>query len=570
MSKLNFRTVQRATALTALSVLMACAPGSGPSSILPTFTDQRPEGRRYVDYLSLDGGMTEIALDIEKRKLDGAGGRRLTFTSDTQYDPSNAPVLSRTQVVKEMERLKTCLLDAWPGPKPDVNVIIKSGLPPQAEALPNQISLNIGLIAAPNISGGEIAFIMAHELSHVLLDHYSRSEFNKQQAEVLGKVADAAVLAAYMSEMRGKRSGNSITFFLEDESDAHTAAAYAVAAYGASQFVVDGLIESSWSRAQEYESDRLALDLLENAGLTSDFSYQALRRIETFQNDQKTRLQQFDQIAEARMNKAAESKDPNLIITTGIGVFTSAVSQAALDLWDLLDRSHPSPAARVSEVDGYLGEFDEADPVEPTVTCDLKRVERAVKRNDVRNTYNALQSSFEVDGLIMREDYAGARSAAQKGLRAGLERHPVTRMAAYRADNASGRHKQALGHLQSIRLNADTPLSVYTLLVTEYIARNRMQPALETIIKAEQYYLKDYFYPARIQIASARENLPEVIALKARCEASIIDKIKSACTNILSTRKAAAVEGDGSTGSAVGNALDSFFGGLENLTLPSE
>ncbi|MEM7525156.1 MAG: M48 family metalloprotease [Pseudomonadota bacterium] len=559
-------------ALIAVVALGACAKGGGVA-IAPVvgLSDNRPEGRRYVDYLISDGGLEEISLDIQKRSSAAGAGAPLSFLGQLSFDPYNAPVLNDSPVRRELRSLTSCLIDAWPGPKPEVNIIVNSGLAPSGQALPNEISINLGLIAAEDVSGGEVAFVLAHELAHVLLDHYERAEFLNQQKEIAEHMAQAATLAVYASELRARRSSSGgFEFFVKDEGQVAEAAVYTLAAYSASQIVADGIIESSWSRTQEFESDRLALDLMQNAGLSDQFGYQALRRIAAFQAGQKGRLDRLDDAAGKQMEAAVATGDANMIIRAGADVFTKAAVSAVLDVYDEINSTHPTAEEREGEIDGYLEEFEDGPRPEALTACNFDRLDRAMGARRVRNVYNAISSAAEVDDLLLNGDINGARRAAEKGFSAGLRRHPVTRMAAFRVENAAGRPTQALAHLEQIRRSQDTPLAVHTTIAGEYLVRGRYRQASRALDTGEKYFRKDFFYPKRLQLAIAREDLEDIARYRAACKATTIEPIQSACDDVLSNRevatKNAVLGGEATPTGAFGGFLESLQDAASSLT----
>lgn len=564
---MRFQSVAAAAALSVALSSCAQAPAFAPSIGIG---DNRPEGRRYVDYLLQDGGLTEISVDIANRAGAADRGEALSFLGQENFEPYNAPVLRDSRVERELTSLAACMIDAWGGPKPRVDVIIGSSLTPSAQALPNQISVNLGLIASSDITAGEIAFVLAHELSHVFLDHYERSEFLEQQKEIADTMAKAAILAVYASELRArKKPGGGIEFFSKDEGQVSEAAVYTLAAYAASQLVADGILESSWSRTQEYEADRLGLDLLENSAISNQFSYQALRRLATYQALQKTRLDRLEKAANMQMAAAVETGDPNMIIRAGADVFTKAAIAAALDIYDAIDVAHPTPADREGAIDGYLEEFASAPAVAPLATCRFDRLERALGERRVRNVYAAIQSAAEVDDLILEQNYQGARRAAGRSLTAGLERHPVTRMAAFRAENAAGRPVEALRHLQQIAINRNTPLAVHSTIAGEYLVRGRHREASRALDAGEKFFRRDFFLPKRLQIAFAEENEAAIIRYRAECDASTIESIRDACADVRRNRERAATDaalGDGtSEGGLFGRMFDGIRVGAEDL-----
>lgn len=546
-------------AATLAAFLAGCAPPGGLTT--NGVADNRPEGRRYVDYLLSDGGLQEIEAALTTRGQSAAKGQGLSFLSGRNLNPYNAPLLGRTRARRELNRLASCMIEAWGGPKPTVDVVISSGLAPAGQALPNQVAINLGLITAEDITVGEIAFVLAHELSHVFLDHYGREEAFRMQTIAADKLSQAALVAVVMSEMRGRRTSRGFDFFVRDDNNIAANASYVMAAYAVSQVAADGVIESSWARTQEFEADRLALDILARAGLSEEFGYQALRRVSRFQEDQKTRLENMETVSERKMNEAAAAGDANMIVSTGVEVFSKAVVSAALDLYDFIDRTHPSPAAREKQLDRYLNEFDDAAPVVPVVTCNTNRLERALRSSTIKSARKSIEAAFEVDAFLARGDINGARGSFNRSIQGGLSRHPVPRLAGFRVETAARRPGRALAHLERIRRGPNTPLAVHVTLASEYMTRKRYKNALSVIRKGEEYFLEDFFYPSRLQIAVAQGDQAEAARILALCELSSIDSIKESCGEIADSRKKL-VRGRQSDDNSPAGVFDEFIKSL--------
>lgn len=504
----------------------------------------RPDGTRFITHLENTGQMPQLATKYEERAKTTFAG--VSFSGQPNFNTQNAPLLAGSRVERDLNTLAKCLLQAWPGEKPNFRVFISSGLTPSAQALPREVSVNVGLLTADQISIGEVTFVLAHEISHILLDHYGRKEFLDEQKNVASKLAQAAVLAAYASEMRVQRSGNSVVFRIDNQDTITQAALYSLAAYQGSQLLADGLIESSWNRTQEYEADRLAADVLERTGLSGEFAYDSFDRLIAWEENRQTRLQAFEKIAEEKMDAAAkeavEKRNVNVLVQAGAKVFIEGATRGLLDIYERVDTTHPTPQARSDEFAEYQQGLSEAPPVEPSVTCDTSNLERSLKARDLQRARDALEAAFAVDKLLLEGDVQGARDAAKRALRRPVKNHPVTRLAAFRADSQAGRSGPALAHLQAIRINESTPLSVYAVLAGQYLERARYLEARRTLKQGERYFLRDYFLPQYLQVALGQNQIEAAESLRNECRESQVDGVWKACRKVLENRAATSQE----------------------------
>lgn len=588
--------LSRMTALAALAVLATgCKQVPIPAVLSPGV--DRPENRRYMEYLTAGGGLADL----------GAGqtapgpikrDRAVSFIGARSYEPYAAPVLVGDPLQRELDRLLTCIAAGWPGAKPDrLRLSIGSSAAPSAQALPDEISVNVGLLGIADedmpreqrnrlreTRPAEIAFILAHEYAHVLLDHYGRAEFVAAQKRALQGATELAVLAAYAAEVRGRRTGDRMEFFLEDEHAAGRHALTAVGIYAASQILAEGVIESSWSRTQEYEADLLALDLLEAAGIDSSGALNALDGMQRHLEASKTRMQTMDRQARAIMDEAAKTADPSMIIAAGAQVMMTATMNFVLDLYDRIDVSHPSPMTRKEEVQNYGMEIEMLDAPAPAARgCRLDRLKNQLAKGKADKVARAIRQAAEAEEKLLEGDVDGARALAAAALRGpGLASHPVPNIAAFHVESRAGRPARALRHLENItrRANADTPFSVYTLIAGEYLVRRRWREMERVISAGEQHFPKEMFYPQRLQLVAARGDDEGYERMRERCADAEDDDIRAACRQIHANRakkdgggglfasaQAGAGKGVGATGAGSGQAATGS-GAAEGLLAP--
>ena len=525
-------------ALAAAALLGLTACGLERHVPIPGVSDtaRRPENTRLVDFLVQDGSIAKLNSTLLGRHVRVENPYGLTFTGEANVRGENAPLLAGSAVERELKALKTCLLRGWPGHPPDVDLIILSNLSPGAEALPNEIAIHIGLLVADDVQMGEIAFVMAHELSHVLLDHYTRKEFLDEQKEIAQGLAQAGIIAAYTAELRPVRSGKGYDLRVRDSAQVARSTAIALAAFNSSQVLADGLVESAWSRIQESEADQLAHDLLQNVGLSPEFGFVVLDRQKTFASGRKTRLEEYATDLERSMEEAIGKGDVNSIVKSTAENLGKAANAALKDAYDYFDADHPSPEQRSEDLDRYRTKLTPRDEVATPPPCDLAGLERSLETTPVRRAERALRAADLARTAVRRGDLKTAQAQVAIALDGPLARHPTTRLAAHAAARAANNSRLATQHLEAIPIDRNTPSLVFVLLAQEYRLQGRLNEASTVLDKGERKFPPDLFLPSRLQIAFAAQDHEGFARHAARCRASAYENVRATCKEVIENR----------------------------------
>lgn len=179
-----------------------------------------------------------------------------------------------------------------------------------AYSLPDgSIVVGFGLLDRAQ-SDDEVAFVLAHELGHVRLGHFSKNATMQKRRELIGQLDQ---LYQVGSAMRGGGLGG----FNSAEAAAGRRAG---ATADLLNFMNNVMVEPSWSRAQEDEADVIGFDLAQLAPYAADTA--SARVFDTIQADKENR---------AALSKALEeqlSKELGRAVTSG--TVTSMMSGGGL------------------------------------------------------------------------------------------------------------------------------------------------------------------------------------------------------------------------------------------------
>ncbi len=154
------------------------------------------------------------------------------------------------------------LLEGWKGPRPQLQVVIQAEPYYHGEARPSGLMvISLGTFNADKgvTSEDELALLIAHELSHVLLGHLDDAQTMQNVTHLLELLAQGFLTYsdASKSHMVGKQ--------LQIEGDPRLYRRGLLASLATDSLLQD-LLAPSFGRGKELEADRLGIDLARRAG----------------------------------------------------------------------------------------------------------------------------------------------------------------------------------------------------------------------------------------------------------------------------------------------------------------
>ena len=459
---------------------------------------------------------------------------------------ADAPLPVPRRVERELVELRDCLLAGWAGEAAAPEVVVSSNLLPGGEAVPDRVTLYLGLLAGEDATAAKTAFVLAHELAHTLLDHYDRVEFLQGQERVTAGLATAGVVASVLAETDVRRQGDQLDVAVADQDAVDSDTRAVLAAFAVGRILLDGVIESSWSREQELQADLLGVDLLVNGGVPRFAAPNALQAVQAFEAQRETRLARFEDIAAYRIEQAVETGELATIVDTAAGVVVEAGRRGLADLYDIVDAPTLDVDARMTALRDYDEHaFVGRDVAAMTVgePCEVGGLEQALADPRMGRLYDAVFAANGVELALLEGDRATARARVDEALAGELRYHPLARIAAYRFARAENDRRAALAHLRAIRRDADTPISVYTFLAAELLRADQPVEARRVLDEGRRHYPDDPFHPLRLQTAYALDDEAAADAIAQACARSEHYRIRAACARIVDSNAPADAAG---------------------------
>jgi beta-barrel assembly-enhancing protease len=335
----------------------------------------------------------------------------------------------------------------------------------------------------------EIAAILAHELSHVLLRHHSADIVAgvRKRAQSLHELGLAARTMVDKSASGARNSQQALTISnLVSEAS-------------------DKLAMPAWGRRQERDADLLGVDLLVRGGYSPAAMVSMLEKYRAW--EQKARQ------AEEAVAQQARDKAP-----ADVGAM---LKQAFDHVMTELSASHPDTSQRIEDIAGYLDRHygDRTLPEGNTASWNAIRA-----APDVREVMRHYDLAFSARTLLergrTREAYAYAQSAATG--RTATHAYPNWMLA--RTATAVGRPSEAVTALERA-IRANEPIRVvYEEVIAVNEQRGNLDAALSWTDRASAVFGEsDRWTPMKIRLFRKAGRVEEANTLMLKCSVEAPD-----------------------------------------------
>lgn len=418
-------------------------------------------------------------------------------------------------------------------PKPlPVRVFVTGQAAYSAFATPdNEIIVTIGLLRS-STSEGEIAATLAHELSHLLLAHYTRELETRKILDATTIASQAGVMVAVASEMRRDKTQSGHHYSLQDERAARAKMFRAMQASAWAVTFFDDVASSHLSREQEFEADMLGIDLLARAGFKT---IQMKRVLEVLEIQWKEQEKAKKTIADRFGDRAtAAAKVSVLGVLMGGGaddimksVTDEFISFGLSEIGHAYTGIHPSPHARIELASAYIEKHHGLDLGTDAV---LGAYDRTIQSKHFQAIVAGYDRFFKAMQLRDEGKLDLALKEANSGLVGSLAQDPGGRHLAFTLLLELGDLEAAYRTLTSAKVTGSAPISYYTALASEYAKRGKLKEALAVLDSGERDFGDAaMFMPARIRLLKAAANQELTASALEKCLTSKHHEVRTAC-----------------------------------------
>ncbi len=413
-----------------------------------------------------------------------------------------------------VEAIRDRLLPQWPYPgteRPSVEITANTAY--GAEALAdNTIQLPLGVLQQARTED-EVAFVVGHELGHLLMRHQARRQDQLNRAETGVKVAGALAAVAAV-KIRGTAGAVS----------QHTKEVIGGATLGghmALAEVLTTLIDPGWSRRQEEQADLIGIDLMTAAGYNPQYAAQTFRAL-------------VAQEAEGARQQAGATREFNLQRDKSGKILAgeSLVGFAGFALSPIGDRirnlrvNHPDTQSRDTVTADYRDRFYEAKVTAPGR---LEPLEQLRATRSFRNGSDAVAAMMQAgDALAARQFGVAVQDAMQaRQLLPGWWAPPfVLGLIAVE----SGQGTAGLAQLDRSVTAGQAPYPVFERTAMEHFDSGDQPGAFRVLdIAARQFGGPDVTWLDRIALYSRMGDLPAAERVRATCLKSANIGLREQC-----------------------------------------
>jgi len=375
------------------------------------------------------------------------------------------------------------LAKGWPGesPKLQVRIIDSYAFGPSADPFGN-IFVPLGML--DNVqSEDEIAAMLGHEMSHVLLRHHDRLAALQEQKEMMTSVASTVIIAATAADTGVDRSSGKLKLISKDPLGTQKTIGNTVLYTALANSFSDNVWSTAWGRSQEDQADLLGTDLMIRAGYAPRAASVSLQRLSDFQGKQEPLLSGFLKARQSAMQDSLQqfdlnrfSRELNTLLDQGLGTAISATGQ-------YFTRSHMSPTDRDEELRKYLQrEYRQ----QTRARVDRRSWPKVRDSAPVRASLQGYKDAYAATAALEQKQPDQAQAFITRALASPVGNQPGVRRAAFNVHLDRGDSRAALADLESINDWSLAGPSIYDLMISYHLKRNDPQAALGMIDKAER------------------------------------------------------------------------------------
>jgi predicted Zn-dependent protease len=419
------------------------------------------------------------------------------------------------------------LLAHWPGTVPAFAIFVQGDRSPllysAATTYSREIFINYGVFLHAE-SEDELAAIIGHELAHVLLEHGKMLAIKKNMEKSLNITGQARDVYAVADSLHYDSATAEVSI---DPSLTSSLKRSAV-----QQVVADKLYTSVhatfFSRGNEHDADKLALDLMIAAGYSPmglkislermAHSYDLSTEISTYFNDSATLLlmETLAAIGQYMTDNAFRSQELDEFMQNA----QNEAKDSMLDfgkktLLEYTSRTHPVPDKRVTQMTTYL--YDSYPRSVRRRQPDMESAERFRRGHisDLINHYGAANLAVEAIG---DGDIAIAEQLSTEALVSPTADDPYTRYIAFFTSRSKGDKPAAVANIEGINPEELIPIFASSELADFLADSGKFVEAGEMMVRYEGYYgtINDY-YPPKIKLSAATKDSPNVERLAHAC-----------------------------------------------------
>jgi predicted Zn-dependent protease len=336
----------------------------------------------------------------------------------------------------------------------------------------------------------EVAALLAHESSHVILGHANADVVQNVQQRAIQLSALAADAQDMIASAKNKDAGASGKGASGSANTGSVSSNVRIDQQTRALLLNTTLLSPAWTRDQERAADRLGTDLLVRAGYAPQAMGSLLRKQKTFESERAANPQAFtldkqllgvdvNQQAQAQVQKAArnlgvEGKGLEGLAGAAIGKAFEWGSKKVDDA----QRAHPKTEERIVEIDEYVAsEYSGA----AAPALQVQTWEAAKEQDGTVDILENYIAAIEAKGKLTDGDVAAARKLAKTSLSGPTRAHAYPNFVEAAIEMSAGAREPALAAYETA-LNGPEPAgAIYSEASALYVDTGKRDKAVEVI-----------------------------------------------------------------------------------------
>lgn len=329
----------------------------------------------------------------------------------------------------------------------------------------------------------ELAALIAHEQSHVLLKHHSADivasvQKRAQAVQELVVSAKTQLEKAPVASKSDRRALANTQMLVE---------------------VGEKLIMPAWGRSQEREADLLGVDLLVRAGYSPTAMAAMLERLQAWEK----KTQGAEEAFWKRANEAAKEN------------FAQAAGIALKGMLENISTSHPDTGKRLEDIASYIDRHHSEIKLPKPKKLEWENVK---KRPDVKEVMSNYHLAFTARKLLDEGKTSEAYSPASSSARGRTATQAYPNWILSKAAMATGRGNEAVAALDRAVKSNDPIRTVYDEIIAVNEQRGNLDVALGWTDKAAAAFGDaNYWLPDKIRLLRKAGRGAEASVLTVKC-----------------------------------------------------